>query len=708
MKKILIFTAILFLAGTGTALEIIEAKFGADTRWADATEGFKKLKINDDFYFGWIDGNKMAGKDPAPGVAKQLIVKYKDNSIQERSFGERSLGGIAAGAPEATEGFTLGRAFWGAENKFTEVTERVRSIVSSGKQIVLNGDTLNCGDPIPGKEKLLVVFYSYRGKQYCENFRERSNFKGSMIDGGFDPIPLAKEVKSPFAGMELDKAVWQWSIPMAGTKNPENNLPSQVFLYIPENTATLRGVVVGMYNMLERPIMEHPKFREYMQKLGYGCIWIAPAPFGSEFNFRDPVQSKAFETMFQDLAKVSGYKELSDIPFIGLGHSAMANFPYQLAAWKPERAIAGISYDGSAPGVDWHSKFGSDKILDEDALKRIAGIPFLQRSFGVGGAPNKRALVARNIQPELIITVISDPGSGHFDINDDIIDYMGKYLLKARGKVSFASGRLIDFWRYNTPPAADFKEGNWVFDEEHAKFHEAHEALYRGKKVQLLGYIQNGKLLPDLKTHFQIRPAFLPEKDGLTFHLTGTFLDTVTEGRAPGWSHKKAGEAIEHGTDPENIEIYPSCGPVVRLGHDKLALRFDRFGFTSSRRTGSFSLNAIHPGDDVYRRSVLQSEMIVPVFNTRGTRQYITFPEIPNVKAGTASVKLAAVCNTGFPVEYLVVHGPAYLRDGELIFTPIPPKAKYPVEVKITAWQYGNNAGIQSAEPVTRTFRIVK
>ena len=111
-----------------------------------------------------------------------------------------------------------------------------------------------------------------------------------------------------------------------------------------------------------------------------------------------------------------------------------------------------------------------------------------------------------------MLTEISDPGSTHFDINDAIIDYMGKYLVKAdkaRGvgtlplrKVSPADGWKIDFWQGDNPPrvpaapAGSFKaaksghwgpECNWVFDEEHAKFHEAHEALYRGKKRQEVG-----------------------------------------------------------------------------------------------------------------------------------------------------------------------------------------------------------------------------
>ena len=736
-KRLMILLFSTLTAGRLMALDVLDAKFGIDDKWADATAAFKKMKVNDDFYFGYIDGIRMAGKDPAPRTAKKLVVKYRDDdgSVQERRFDERALTGICAQVPPPTEKFAFGRAFWGDRNKFVEVTEPLRKIIDANNEITVGSDAFKCADPFPGQVKFLVLFYSIGKEQLCEIFKERAKFKGSLINGKYDPIPSAKELQSPFKGMDLDTAVWQWSIPMAGTCSPENHLPSTAFLYIPPQTKTLRGVVIGQYNMLERPIMEHPKFRDYLQKLDYGAIWIAPTPFpGGQFDFRNPKQAMAMDRMFRDLTKVSGYRELADIPFVGLGHSAMADFPYQIAAWKPERAMAGISYDGSVPNVDYGYSYGKNPILNDEALKRLKGIPLLLRSGGIGGNANQRAMVVRKVHPELALTVIMDPGSGHFDINDNIMDYLGKYLMKAdkiRGvgamplkKVEIKNGWFVDYWRYNDPPqvkaapAGRFQakkgrygdEANWVLDEEHAKMHEVHEALYRGKKVQLLGYVQKGKILPDVKDHFQIHPRFHPEKDGQSFKISATFLDAVTDGRAPGWVNKKAGEKIAHGNDPQNIHIYPDCGPVVRLDNQTMAVRFDRFGFTSSRRTGGFSMIAIHPGDDVYRRCVLQSEMYVPVFNKSGFRQYIDFPALPDVKAGARSLKLNAVCNTGLPVEYIVVHGPAYLRDNELIFTPIPPGSKYPVEVKIIACQYGtaNEPKVRSALPVTRKFNIVR
>lgn len=716
------------------ALEVIEAKFGVDNRWADVRDEFMKLKRNDDLYLGYIDGNKMAGKDPAPKVGKKLVVKYKDNdgSIKTVALTERTVTGISANVTPSKD-FSLGQVWFGWGNNYVNITENMKDIFANRKEVTLNFPTLKItSDPAPGKKKDIIIFYSIDGEIKSTIVFEKDKFHPGMIDGGLYPIPLAKEVKSPFTDMELDKAVWQWSIPVSLITSKENDLPPVAYLYIPPKTKKLRGVVIGQFNMLERPILENEVFRQGLADLDYGAIWIGPSLFGSQFNFRDPKEAAAVESIFTEFAKISGYSEIKDIPFIGLGHSAMADFPYQLAAWKPERAIAGISYDGSVPNVEYNYDYGKNPILNDDAITRIYNIPFLIRSGGLGGNANFRGVVVRSRHPQFALTTLADPASGHFDINDPVMGYIVQYLKKVdalRGvgkmplnKIDTSKGWAVDYWRYNNEPKVkaapmgEFqavqgrhgKEANFVLDEEHAKFHEEYEARYRGKKVQLLGYEQDGQVLPDRKTHLQIHPKFTPEKDGQTFKLKGTFIDTVTDGRAPGWVHRKVGETVEHGSDVENIHIYPICGPVVRIDNENMAVRFDRFGFTKSRRTGEICMIAVHEGDDTYRRAVLQSTMGVPVFNTKGTMQRLTFPDIKDVKADTKSIKLDAFVNTGLPVEYFVNYGPAYLKNGELIFTEIPASAKYPVEVSVTAYQYGVRDKIQSATPITRTFNILK
>jgi hypothetical protein len=55
-----------------------------------------------------------------------------------------------------------------------------------------------------------------------------------------------------------------------------------------------------------------------------------------------------------------------------------------------------------------------------------------------------------------------------------------------------------------------------------------------------------------------------------------------------------------------------------------------------------------------------------------------------------------------------VLEGPAEVDGDTLKFTPIPPRAKFPVKVSVVAWQHGLPGKVQTAEPVTREFFLTK
>lgn len=140
-------------------------------------------------------------------------------------------------------------------------------------------------------------------------------------------------------------AVWQWSIPVKGGTDKAG--PSRAFLWIPANCKKLRGVVFCQNNMEEEMILENPKFRQALAKLGYGEVWAAPA-FSLFFRF-DKGAGDVFNSMMSDLADDSGYRELTYVPIIPMGHSAAASMPYYFAAWAPDRTVACLSVSGQWP-----------------------------------------------------------------------------------------------------------------------------------------------------------------------------------------------------------------------------------------------------------------------------------------------------------------------------------------------------------------------
>ena len=93
-----------------------------------------------------------------------------------------------------------------------------------------------------------------------------------------------------------------------------------------------------------------------------------------------------------------------------------------------------------------------------------------------------------------------------------------------------------------------------------------------------------------------------------------------------------------------------------------------------------------------------------------GAPQLITFPAISDQPAGIASLRLGATSSAGAPVHYFVREGPAEVEGDKLVFTPVPPRAKFPVRVTVVAWQWGRSTPpqLQGAEPVERTFHLTK
>ena len=77
-----------------------------------------------------------------------------------------------------------------------------------------------------------------------------------------------------------------------------------------------------------------------MKEAGVALIWITP---GWDQQWKaDSGSPEAYWQMLDDLAETSGYGELKFTPIIPIGHSAMATYPWNFAAWHPERTLAGI------------------------------------------------------------------------------------------------------------------------------------------------------------------------------------------------------------------------------------------------------------------------------------------------------------------------------------------------------------------------------
>jgi len=524
-------------------------------------------------------------------------------------------------------------------------------------------------------------------------------------------------------------AEWQWSVPVPPPPDNASETP-RAFLWIPPNCERVRGIIFGHHNMEEEGVFEHPAFRKALAELGFAEVWVAPT-FDRNFRF-DKGAGEKFDAMMTALAAQSGYAELTNAPLVPCGHSAAASMPWYIAAWKPERVLAGVSFSGQwpyMPDPDWAPAF-SDHAIDS-----VPGF-VTQGEYEWVDETNLRGLKIKNAHPLMPLSAQGCPADGHFVALDDKIEMLALYVKKAAqyrlpknysgGAVKLnpidvtKTGWLVERYATDKNPSApaapvgqfqgDPTNAFWYFDGELAKAVEAFQQKQRGKPA-LLGYVQEGKILPETPgAHHQITLKFLPEKDGVTFKLTGTFLDTVPKGRPERWAHQKAGEHIEPPQTTIPITIQRITGPVQKLSNDTWRVAFNRASFLNDRRGNEAWFAAIWPGDGTFKRAIQQSMLPIPRRIAEGQPQTIDFPKIENQKRGVKTLTLKATSNSGLPVGFFVREGPAEIDGNVLKFTAIPPRAQFPVKVTVGAYQFGkvSEPKFQSAVPVFQEFSIAR
>ena len=521
----------------------------------------------------------------------------------------------------------------------------------------------------------------------------------------------------------INAAEWQWSVP-AGF--------GRAFLWIPPDCQQVRAVLIGQHNMIEETILEHPQMRATLAKLGIAEVWIIP-PQDPVFDFNKGA-GKRFEQTMNLLAAESGYGELAWAPAIPIGHSACASYPWNFAAWNPARTLAILSIHGDAPLTNMT---GSGRPNPAWGDRNIDGIPGLMVMGEYEWFEDRLtpALAFRERFPHSPVAFLPEPGRGHFDVSEDLVNFLALFIRKAAEQrlpidapidhapilrpIDPAQGWLIERARLNTPrtvaagPATHYagapKQSFWCFDKEMAHATETYRSNQIGKRPQLLTYVQDGKPVAQTNTHQQVNLRSLPLGDGITFRLGATFLESVEASSASlsRWSYLPVGAPLGHATGGGPITLSRITGPVAQTGPDTFVIRLNRAASTIDKRNNEIWLLASQPGDEQYKSAVQQALLRISP-NTDGIEQHITFPEIPDQKNGTGTLKLNATSDAGVQIGYYVREGPAEIDGDTLCFTHLPPRSRFPVPVTIVAWQWGHSSApkLRTAVPVERTFYI--
>lgn len=514
----------------------------------------------------------------------------------------------------------------------------------------------------------------------------------------------------------LPAAVYQYSVPVESRR---------AYLWIPPDCTQVRGIIISLANLLERNWLEDPIIRETAAAEGLGVIWLSRGNRGSRPTLTADIRpgtGEVLQKMLKDLAEESGYSEIEYAPFIAMGHSANGQFSWNLPNWDAEQTIAAIpiktvplpeslDFEGVplcyvvGETTEW-PQFRDGRQGDRDFFWPVV---------------RDSAIALRTANENNLIGVVADPGGGHFDWSERQARFIALYIHKAYyyrlpkevpvngppklNRTDKESGWLTDTGgmepdKFEPAPYKQYKgdprKSYWFFDEETARAAAAFCGDRIKRKKQMLTFIQNGRQLP-VATRGFAPLKFQPEQDGLTFKIEGGFLSELPKELIG------AGIKLGHASGPIKFRVI--TGPAIQTGPNTFRIKFDREGLV-----GTIWLQAEHPGDEQYRRSVQPGQMVIPARLTTGIPQKITFPDIGDQKADTKTIELKATSDSGLPVDYYIVAGPTELEGRMLKITDISIRSKYPIKVTVVAYQWGRTIEpfYQSAKPVEQTFSIIK
>lgn len=500
----------------------------------------------------------------------------------------------------------------------------------------------------------------------------------------------------------------------------------QAYLWLPPDCKHVRGVIISLSNLLERRWLEDPEIRRTASQEGLGIIWVGPGRNAALNADMKAGAAEALVKMLNDFAEESGYSELGVAPIIAMGHSANGQFSWNVANWNADRTIAVIP----VKTIPFPSSLGFKEIpvcylvgqTTEWPQYRVPDPAIMpgDRDF-FWPVVKATAIKLRTESENNLVGVVVDPGGGHFDWNENQAKFISLYIKKAceyrlpkhvagtgpvkLKKILKDKGWLIDTGGMDSDvykPApyrqyrGDPKKAFWFFDRETAQAAVAFQGDRKKREKQMLTFVQNGQQLPVAKQGFAPL-KFIPLSDGLTFSVEGAFLSELPPELIG------AGKQLGHASGPITFKVI--TGPAVQTGPNTFRIQFDRGG-----AGGDLWLQEEHPGDSEYRHAVQPGLMKVPAKLTEGRVQAINFPKIGDQKAGRDSIKLMAVSDSGLPVDYYVVAGPAVIEGNILKFTPIPLKTKYPVKITVVAYQWGRSIPplLQTAQPVSQSFFVYK
>ena len=347
----------------------------------------------------------------------------------------------------------------------------------------------------------------------------------------------------------------------------------------------VKALLYTHQNMTEEVLFRSKTFTEKMDSLGVAMAFIQSG--SQDWDVTKGCQQR-FDSIIKDFALKTNHPEIEEAWIIPFGHSAQATFPWNFAAWNPEKTLCIISYHGDAPRTNLCG-FGREN-LEWGRTRNIDRIPglMIMGEYEWWDARLRPALAFKMMYPDSRISFLCDAGKGHFDLCEDTQNYIARFIQKSLENPRPEGGEYYSKWNEDGTESENFHEQFWYHDPEMLEWTKRRYEETRGKKMQFVSAKINDELIPyNENSHIKMNLKLTGEE----FTLAPVFVD---ESR----SNLSENHADTH---PRIVLI---SGPAIQTGEYTFRYDPEYFGKDPKRLWSGITLCIEADGDANYKPAV--------------------------------------------------------------------------------------------------------
>lgn len=356
-------------------------------------------------------------------------------------------------------------------------------------------------------------------------------------------------------------------------------------LRLPRGGGEVKAVLYCHQNMTEEVLFRSEAFCRRMDSLGVAMAFIQQG--SQNWDVKDGCQER-FEAIISDFANGTGHKEIATAPIIPFGHSAQATFPWNFAAWNPDRTLCIISYHGDAPRTNLCG-YGRENV-EWGRTRNIDSIPglMIEGEYEWWESRVRPALAFQMMYPESRISFLCDAGKGHFDLCEDTQMYIAAFIEKSLDNPRPADGERYSRWSADGTESENRYDKFWYHDKEMVDWTRRRYIETKGKEMQYLSAKISDAMVPyDTTKHVKMN-ARIHEPE---FEIVPVFVDET-----------RSSLTDNHAQTAPRVTLI--SGPAVQVGPTRFRYDPDYFGFDPKRMWSGITLCLEADGDDSYKSAV--------------------------------------------------------------------------------------------------------